>query len=53
MCRFVDRVTVKGKTSAVSVFKINDAATEQSIEIKPDISIILKASGSVFRAKFY
>ena len=34
MCRFVDRVTVKGKKSAVSVFEIYDAETEQSIELK-------------------
>jgi len=32
--RFVDRVTVKGKTSAVSVFEIYDADTEQSIQLK-------------------
>ncbi|MEG4443236.1 ATP-binding protein [Microcoleus sp. AT9_B5] len=36
MCRFVDRVTVKGKTSAVSVFEIYDAETEQSIELKQE-----------------
>ncbi|MEG4587793.1 hypothetical protein QUA54_21625 [Microcoleus sp. MOSTC5] len=34
MCRFVDRVTVKGKKSAVSVFEIYDADTEQNIELK-------------------
>ena len=36
MCRFVDRVTVKGKKSAVSVFEIYDADTEQSIELKQE-----------------
>lgn len=33
-CRFVDRVTVKGKTNAVSVFEIYDTETEQSIVLK-------------------
>ena len=32
--RFVDRVTVKGKTNAVSVFEIYDAETENSIVLK-------------------
>ncbi len=36
MCRFVDRVTVKGKKSVVSVFEIYDAETEQSIELKQE-----------------
>ncbi|MEG4047605.1 hypothetical protein [Microcoleus sp. Pol17_C1] len=36
MCRFVDRVTVKGKKSAVSVFEIYAAETEQSIELKQE-----------------
>ncbi|MEG4229400.1 hypothetical protein QUA35_25195 [Microcoleus sp. N9_B2] len=36
MCRFVDRVTVKGKKSGVSVFEIYDAETEQSIELKQE-----------------
>ncbi|TAF33384.1 MAG: response regulator [Oscillatoriales cyanobacterium] len=36
LCRFVDRVTVKGKTSAVSVFEIYDAETEQSIQLKQE-----------------
>jgi len=36
MCRFVDRVKVKGKKSAVSVFEIYDADTEQSIELKQE-----------------
>jgi len=36
LCRFVDRVTVKGKKSAVSVFEIYDAETEQSIELKQE-----------------
>jgi two-component system sensor histidine kinase ChiS len=36
MCRFVDRVTVKGKKSALSVFEIYDADTEQSIELKQE-----------------
>jgi two-component system sensor histidine kinase ChiS len=36
MCRFVDRVTVKGKKSAVSVFEIYDADTQQSIELKQE-----------------
>jgi len=36
MCRFVDRVTVKGKKSAVSVFEIYDADTEKSIELKQE-----------------
>ncbi|MEG4573045.1 ATP-binding protein [Microcoleus sp. N3A4] len=34
--RFVDRVTVKGKKSAVSVFEIYDAETEQSIKLKQE-----------------
>ncbi|MEG4283100.1 ATP-binding protein [Microcoleus sp. A006_D1] len=34
--RFVDRVTVKGKKSVVSVFEIYDAETEQSIELKQE-----------------
>jgi two-component system sensor histidine kinase ChiS len=36
MCRFVDRVTVKGKKSVVSVYEIYDADTEQSIELKQE-----------------
>lgn len=32
--RFVDRVTVKGKTTAVSVFEIYDTETEQTIALK-------------------
>jgi two-component system sensor histidine kinase ChiS len=36
MCRFVDRVTVKGQKSALSVFEIYDADTEQSIELKQE-----------------
>ena len=36
MCRFVYRVTVKGQKSAVSVFKIYDAETEQNIELKQE-----------------
>ncbi|MCW6052407.1 response regulator [Lyngbya sp. CCAP 1446/10] len=32
--RFVDRVTVKGKTTAVSVFEIYDTETEKSILLK-------------------
>jgi len=32
--RFVDRVTVKGKTTAVSVFEIYDTETEESIQLK-------------------
>ena len=36
MCRFVDRVTVKGKKSPLSVFEIYDADTEQSIELKQE-----------------
>ncbi len=36
MCRFVDRVTVKGKKSVVSVFEIYDAETEQSILLKQE-----------------
>ncbi|MEG3841496.1 guanylate cyclase, partial [Microcoleus sp. herbarium14] len=32
--RFVDRVKVKGKTNAVSVFEIYDAETENSIVLK-------------------
>jgi len=34
--RFVDRVTVKGKKSVVSVFEIYDAETQQSIELKQE-----------------
>lgn len=36
MCRFVDRVTVKDKKSAWSVFEIYEAETEQSIELKQE-----------------
>ncbi|MEG3844497.1 guanylate cyclase, partial [Microcoleus sp. herbarium14] len=36
MYRFVDRVTVKGKKTVVSVFEIYDAETEQSIELKQE-----------------
>lgn len=36
MCRFVIRVTVKGKKSAVPVFEIYQAETEQSIELKQE-----------------
>ncbi|MEG4116422.1 ATP-binding protein [Microcoleus sp. N9_B4] len=36
MCRFVDRVTVKGKKNVVSVFEIYDAETEQSIKLKQE-----------------
>ena len=36
MCRFVDRVIVKGKKSVVSVFEIYDAETAQSIELKQE-----------------
>jgi two-component system sensor histidine kinase ChiS len=32
--RFVDRVMVKGKTTAVSVFEIYDTETEESIQLK-------------------
>ncbi|MEG4107347.1 hypothetical protein [Microcoleus sp. S13_C5] len=42
MCRFLDRVTVKGKKSAVSVFKIYDAETEQSIELKQETAAEFK-----------
>ena len=36
LCRFVDRVTVKGKRSVVSVFEIYDAETQQSIDLKQE-----------------
>ncbi|WP_445316291.1 hypothetical protein [Microcoleus vaginatus] len=36
MCRFVYRVTVKGKKSAVSVFENYDAETQQSIGLKQE-----------------
>ena len=36
LCRFVDRVIVKGKKSVVSVFEIYDAETAQSIELKQE-----------------
>ena len=36
MCGFVDRVRVKGKKSAVSVFKNYGAETKQSIELKQE-----------------
>ncbi len=36
LCRFVDRVIVKGKKSVVSVFEIYDAETEHSIELKQE-----------------
>ncbi|MCC3498457.1 MAG: response regulator [Microcoleus sp. PH2017_15_JOR_U_A] len=42
LCRFVDRVTVKGKTSAVSVFEIYDAETEQSIQLKQETAAVFQ-----------
>ena len=36
LCRFVDRVIVKGKKSVVSVFEIYDAETAQSIQLKQE-----------------
>src|SRR6476661_5694375 len=40
--RFVDRVTVKGKTNAVSVFEIYDTETEQSIVLKQQTAEIFQ-----------
>jgi len=40
--RFVDRVTVKGKTTAVSVFEIYDTETEQTIALKQQTAEIFQ-----------
>ena len=40
--RFVDRVTVKGKTTAVSVFEIYDTEAEQSIALKQQTSEVFQ-----------
>ncbi|WP_293337989.1 ATP-binding protein [Microcoleus sp. CAWBG58] len=51
--RFVDRVTVKGKTTAVSVFEIYDAETEQSILLKQQTAeIFQEALNFYYQKKF-
>ncbi|MEG4346383.1 ATP-binding protein [Microcoleus sp. A003_D6] len=51
--RFVDRVTVKGKTNAVSVFEIYDTETEQSIVLKQQTAeIFQEALNFYYQQKF-
>ncbi len=51
--RFVDRVTVKGKTTAVSVFEIYDAETENSILLKQQTAeIFQEALNFYYQKKF-
>ncbi|NQE35115.1 ATP-binding protein [Microcoleus asticus] len=51
--RFVDRVTVKGKTNAVSVFEIYDTETEQSIGLKQQTAeIFQEALNFYYEQKF-
>jgi two-component system, sensor histidine kinase ChiS len=51
--RFVDRVTVKGKTTAVSVFEIYDAETEKSILLKQQTAeIFQEALNFYYQKKF-
>ncbi|MEG4206418.1 ATP-binding protein [Microcoleus sp. Pol7_A1] len=51
--RFVDRVTVKGKTNAVSVFEIYDTETEQSIVLKQQTAeIFQEALNFYYEQKF-
>ncbi|MCC3407242.1 MAG: response regulator [Microcoleus sp. PH2017_10_PVI_O_A] len=51
--RFVDRVTVKGKTTAVSVFEIYDAETEKSILLKQQTAeLFQEALNFYYQKKF-
>ena len=51
--RFVDRVTVKGKTNAVSVFEIYDTETEQSIVLKQQTAeVFQEALNFYYQQKF-
>ncbi len=51
--RFVDRVTVKGKTNAVSVFEIYDAETENSIVLKQQTAeVFQEALNFYYQQKF-
>ncbi|MEG3930120.1 MULTISPECIES: ATP-binding protein [unclassified Microcoleus] len=51
--RFVDRVTVKGKTNAVSVFEIYDTETEQSIVLKQQTAeVFQEALNFYYEQKF-
>jgi len=51
--RFVDRVTVKGKTNAVSVFEIYDTETEKSIVLKQQTAeIFQEALNFYYQQKF-
>lgn len=51
--RFVDRVTVKGKTTALSVFEIYDTETEQSIALKQQTAeIFQEALDFYYKEKF-
>ncbi|MEG4852100.1 ATP-binding protein [Microcoleus sp. B5-D4] len=51
--RFVDRVTVKGKTNAVSVFEIYDTEPEQSIVLKQQTAeVFQEALNFYYEQKF-
>ncbi|MEG4235269.1 ATP-binding protein [Microcoleus sp. Pol11C3] len=51
--RFVDRVTVKGKTNAVSVFEIYETETEQSIVLKQQTAeVFQEALNFYYEQKF-
>jgi two-component system sensor histidine kinase ChiS len=51
--RFVDRVTVKGKRNAVSVFEIYDTETEQSIVLKQQTAdVFQEALNFYYQQKF-
>ncbi|MEG4988245.1 ATP-binding protein [Microcoleus sp. BR0-C5] len=51
--RFVDRVTVKGKTIAVSVFEIYDTETEESIVLKQQTAeVFQEALNFYYEQKF-
>lgn len=51
--RFVDRVTVKGKTTAVSVFEIYDTETDHSIALKQQTAeIFQEALDFYYKEKF-
>jgi two-component system, sensor histidine kinase ChiS len=49
--RFVDRVTVKGKTTAVSVFEIYDTETEKSIILKQQTAEIFQEALNFYYQK--
>ena len=51
--RFVDRVTVKGKRNAVSVFEVYDTETEQSIVLKQQTAeVFQEALNFYYQQKF-